>query len=86
MFFRPQGIEKDTILIYQPDNGGPVKDKASNWPHRGGKSHLWEGGTRSYTILVYPKKVKNPGRTWDRLFHITDWLPSLYRAAGGKGR
>ena len=44
---------------------------------------MWEGGTRSHTIFVYPKRVVDPGRTWDGLFHVTDWYPTLYRAAGG---
>ena len=36
--------ENNVIFILQ--NGGPVGLGANNWPLRGGKGSLWEGGTR----------------------------------------
>ena len=50
------GLWQDTLLIYHSDNGGelPLPDPTpeltggagNNWPLRGGKFTLWEGGHR----------------------------------------
>ncbi|XP_070192929.1 arylsulfatase J-like isoform X1 [Littorina saxatilis] len=78
-----EGIADDTILLVLSDNGGPLGYGSYNWPLRGGKSSFWEGGLRSHTVFVHPKWVVNPGTTWDSLIHVTDWYPTLYKAAGG---
>ena len=81
-----QGIANDTILIYLSDNGGPLGYGSYNWPLRGGKASFWEGGMRSHTIFVWPKKLKADlvGTTYNGLVHVTDWYPSLVKAAGGR--
>eukprot|EP01084_Bolivina_argentea_P312131 540363_1 len=36
----------DLILIFSTDNGGPVGESNSNFPLRGSKATLWEGGVK----------------------------------------
>ncbi|XP_014229702.1 arylsulfatase B [Trichogramma pretiosum] len=77
---------KDSIIVFTTDNGGPAQgfnlNAASNWPLRGVKNTLFEGGVRGVG-LVWSPRLSNPGRVSNRLFSISDWLPSLLRAAGG---
>ena len=47
---------RDTVIIFLSDNGGAEKD--SNWPLRGRKNSIWEGGTRSVAFVSYPRITK----------------------------
>ena len=44
------GIYEDTFIIFSSDNGGPTNGdegtSSNNFPLRGGKNTIWEGGTR----------------------------------------
>ncbi|CAL7936934.1 unnamed protein product [Xylocopa violacea] len=83
---RKKGMLKDSIIVFSTDNGGPPAgfnlNAASNWPLRGTKNTLWEGGVRGAGLLWSPRLVR-PGRISKQLFHISDWLPTLLTAAGG---
>ncbi|XP_054713247.1 arylsulfatase B-like [Uloborus diversus] len=77
---------KNSIILFTTDNGGPAAgfndNAASNWPLRGVKASLWEGGVRGISFIWSPL-LANSGRTSMDLMHITDWLPTLFYAAGG---
>lgn len=79
----------DTIIVFTTDNGGPAAgfnfNAASNWPLRGVKNTLWEGGVRG-AGLVFSPLISKPMRVSTQMMHITDWLPTLYEAVGGKVR
>lgn len=71
------GLEDDTIVIYTVDNGGCTSDWAENGPIAGGKYHLFEGGTRTVTLVRYPSRVP-AGRIDDELiFSHLDIAPTL---------
>uniref|UniRef100_A0A6P7FT84 Arylsulfatase I-like n=1 Tax=Diabrotica virgifera virgifera TaxID=50390 RepID=A0A6P7FT84_DIAVI len=80
------GKLENTIIIFSSDNGGPAAgfnlNAASNYPLRGVKNTLWEGGIRAAGLLWSPL-IKKPQRVASQRFHITDWLPTLVDAAGG---
>lgn len=77
---------KNSIIIFSSDNGGPAEgfnlNAASNWPLRGVKNTLWEGGLRAAGLIWSPLIAKK-SRVANQTMHIVDWLPTLYRAAGG---
>ncbi|KAG0444944.1 hypothetical protein HPB47_013195 [Ixodes persulcatus] len=77
---------EDTMIAFSSDNGGlpygAYSNRGFNWPLRGAKFTLWEGGVRVPAFVWSSKFLKKP-RVSDQLMHITDWLPTLYSAAGG---
>ncbi|XP_011689844.1 PREDICTED: arylsulfatase B-like isoform X1 [Wasmannia auropunctata] len=77
---------KNTIIIFMADNGaqteGYLANYGSNYPLRGLKLSLFEGGVRG-AACVYSPLIDHSSRVSTHLFHIADWLPTLYSAAGG---
>jgi len=75
---------ENTVIVFLSDNGGPTGSggghAANNWPLRGSKGTLWEGGTRTPAFLHQPG-VLAP-RKEQGLMHVTDWLPTLLEAVG----
>lgn len=77
-------ILSNTIIIFTTDNGGPAAgfnlNAASNWPLRGVKNTLWEGGVRG-AGLIWSPLITNVSVISLQKMHITDWLPTLLSAA-----
>ena len=69
----------NTIIVFMSDNGGFIYGSGNNYPLRGTKSTLWEGGTKSVSF-IYSKMLENKGTKNDKLFHVVDWLPTLLTA------
>ncbi|KAM7315562.1 arylsulfatase B-like [Ixodes scapularis] len=80
------GMLEDTIIVFSSDNGGGPygieSNRGFNWPLRGAKFTVWEGGVRVPAFVWSPKFLKK-SRVSNQLMHISDWLPTLYTAAGG---
>lgn len=77
---------ENSIIIFTADNGGAAAgfnlNAASNWPLRGVKNTLLEGGVRG-AGLIWSPLLGAVGHVAQQTMHISDWLPTLYRAAGG---
>lgn len=79
---------ENSIIVFSTDNGGAVqgmdKSSGSNWPLRGSKYNMWEGGVRG-TAFIWSQLLSSStsmNRVSSNLMHISDWLPTLYAAAG----
>ncbi len=83
------GIADRTIIVFASDNGGNMYDEVdgtsptSNFPLRGGKGTMFEGGTRIPCVVVWPKVVAAASRS-DQLVQTTDFMPTLLDMLGVK--
>ena len=83
------GLTKSTIVIFMSDNGGfshsPRQggDNTQNYPLRGGKGALYEGGVREPMMVRWPGVTK-PGSVCDQYVRMEDFYPTLINMAGIK--
>ena len=73
----------NTILIISSDNGGDTDYEASNYPLRGTKGTLYEGGVKAIGIVNggwLNDEIR--GTEMNALMHSTDWFVTLQSIAG----
>uniref|UniRef100_T1IPA0 Sulfatase N-terminal domain-containing protein n=1 Tax=Strigamia maritima TaxID=126957 RepID=T1IPA0_STRMM len=78
---KKSGQYDNTLIVFTSDNGGENIYGGNNWPLRGGKQTIWEGGTRAVGFVHSPLLKK--GFIF-RLIHIVDWFATFLKLAGGK--
>ena len=99
---KAMGMYANSVFIFSSDNGAPSANLrpaeigpngsqgwiARNYPSRGQKTQIWEGGTKVAGFIaapgredVLPAAVR--GTHHYGLFHVTDWLPTIVKLAGG---
>ena len=84
-----RGMWANTLIVYTSDNGGPAGQLSSghsgnNWPLRGGKTNLFEGGVRVTAFVgggLLPKGMR--GTTAQGYINACDWYHTLIKLAGG---
>ena len=72
---------EDTLMIFTSDNGGWHDYGGFNWPLRGEKTTLWEGGVRGVSF-VHGNMLGRRGVRCKELLHVTDWYPTLVNLVG----
>lgn len=88
VFLSDNGGVKSVFDLPDPptESTAPLKVRTQefdNVPLRAGKGSAYEGGIRVPCLVRWPGAVK-PGSVSDTPIHITDWLPTLLAAGGGK--
>ncbi|MCH2100769.1 MAG: sulfatase-like hydrolase/transferase [Planctomycetes bacterium] len=80
----------NTIIIFTSDNGGyggyldagvNQKDITHNYPLKGGKGMMSEGGIRVPLLIQWPKKIQ-AGQINNTPVHTLDFYPTLLAATG----
>ncbi|KAL8594525.1 hypothetical protein ACOMHN_028879 [Nucella lapillus] len=83
---KKRNMLNNSVIVFTTDNGGPANgfdfNAASNFPLRGLKATLWEGGVRGVGFIHSPL-LKKSSYVSQNMLHVCDWLPTLYEAAGG---
>jgi len=81
------GLAERTILIFSSDNGGvhfrelDGAPMTSNAPLRAGKATVYEGGTRTPLVVIWPGVVR-PGSRSDQLVSGVDFYPTILELVG----
>jgi arylsulfatase A-like enzyme len=87
---KQQGMEQDTVIWFQSDNGATREERASSYgkpynggsnaPYRAWKQGLFDGGMHVPAILRAPG-VTQAGQVWDRPMISMDLLPTFLAMA-----
>jgi arylsulfatase A-like enzyme len=78
------GLERDTLVIFLSDNGGPTATTTSrNDPLRGYKAQVLEGGIRVPFLMRWPGKVP-AGKVYSHPAISLDVVPTVLAGAGVK--
>eukprot|EP00038_Savillea_parva_P028242 m.63962 g.63962 ORF g.63962 m.63962 type:complete len:567 (+) comp8190_c0_seq1:1650-3350(+) len=76
------GFLDNTLVIFSGDNGGAPKNGGYNWPLRGSKGTLHEGGVRQASFAwgaMLDSSVR--GTTYDGQLHLVDFFPTIMAVA-----
>ena len=82
-------LEDNWIMVVTSDSGGSVSHRGSggsNWPLRGSKGEVWEGGIRTHAMVLgtHPELelAKTKNHTYSGGFmHLVDWHATLLHLA-----
>jgi arylsulfatase B len=82
-----KGMWRNTLIVHLSDNGGQVTFtndvQGNNWPLRGFKRTMFEGGVRTPAFLsggALPRL--NRGKKLNGYIHLADWYATLTEIAG----
>jgi arylsulfatase B len=75
------GIEENTLILFESDNGAAPNEGGTSGDLRGLKFQEWEGGVRAPAIVKWPAAFKG-GRTIEQVMGYIDIAPTLREIAG----
>jgi arylsulfatase B/arylsulfatase I/J len=82
MMLESKGYLSNTVIILTTDNGGQTALGSSNWPLRGNKATVFEGGVRGFSF-VWSKMLSKTNYDNSGLMHITDWYRTIVEGVAG---
>ncbi|WP_276501721.1 sulfatase-like hydrolase/transferase [Terrimonas pollutisoli] len=71
---------ENTIVVFTNDNGGSTASFADNYPLRGSKAEIYEGGIRVPMSMMWKGKIK-AGTRYEHPVSTLDFLPTFLNAA-----
>jgi len=72
----------NTLIIFSGDNGGAPKNGGYNYPFRGSKGTLFDGGIKQLTWMWGAMLPSSSMGTWDTgVYHHADMLPTFLSLA-----
>lgn len=72
----------NTLVLYLSDNGAASHIQGyMNAPYHGSKALVWEGGTKTHLLAVWPEKIK-PGTLSRDQAWVADIFPTCLEVAG----
>ncbi|MGJ7033159.1 arylsulfatase [Niabella hirudinis] len=77
------GMDQNTLVLFQSDNGAAPREGGRNLPLRGFKFQEWEGGVRVPAVIRWPAGFKG-GWTSEQVMGYIDIAPTLREIAGIK--
>lgn len=79
------GLTNNTLIIYTSDNGGELAAslEADNFPHKGGKADMAEGGVHVPCLAYWPGTIA-AGTTVNQVLDAKDILPTLLEGVAGQ--
>jgi arylsulfatase I/J len=83
---KARGLYDNTLIVFTSDNGGGIGQGVggNNWPNRGGKASVWEGGLRVPAFVsggFIPTHRR--GHEYDYPVALSDWYATFCSLAGG---
>ncbi|XP_022103628.1 arylsulfatase B-like isoform X2 [Acanthaster planci] len=79
-----EAVGNITTTLDELDNGGAPEAGGFNWPLRGRKKSLWEGGVRGIGFVHSPLLDTHVrGTENNELIHVSDWFPTLVSGLAG---
>ena len=76
--YKALGIWDQTLVIFTTDNGANTDTGGSNYPLRGAKATLFEGGVRGTSFIAGAGLAPNVRGTINHeLYSLVDWYPTI---------
>lgn len=85
---KSSGQYSNTVIFFISDNGAratlnPDSANNPNYPLRGAKGTVYEGGTK-VPAFIHSPHLKTTGTRYSGMFHMVDILPTLHYLASGQ--
>ena len=80
------GLGENALVVVTSDNGAWKNIEGGNYPFRGAKGSITDGGIHVPTFMygsIIPETAR--GTSYDGLVHITDWYVTFLNLASGNG-